>query len=211
LIFISVNSKTLTAMKKSKAEVASLGGQARAVTQRKEAINKYYDNPKYCKMCSCVILVKNSEKVSEVRKKTFCNKTCSASYNNTKRPTKVKPVKGETKVVFDFLLGLTKNELFGKAKNWQSARTCIRKHAAFIYNKYAGTKCCINCGYHKHIEICHITAVSKFLGNSLITDINSIENLIGLCPNCHWEFDNNLLSFKDISRGRLESGPSGGS
>jgi hypothetical protein len=23
--------------------------------------------------------------------------------------------------------------------------------------------------------------------------VNSLDNLVGLCPNCHWEFDHGLL------------------
>jgi hypothetical protein len=25
--------------------------------------------------------------------------------------------------------------------------------------------------------------------------VNSLDNLVGLCPNCHWEFDHGLLQF----------------
>ena len=50
-------------------------------------------------------------------------------------------------------------------------------------------KCCIKCGYDKHIEICHIKAISDFELDVLISEINHPSNLIALCPNCHWEFD----------------------
>lgn len=36
----------------------------------------------------------------------------------------------------------------------------------------------------------------SFSMDSLISEINSLENLIYLCPNCHWEFDNELLIIK---------------
>jgi len=39
--------------------------------------------------------------------------------------------------------------------------------------------------------VCHIKAVSDFDENTPIVIINSIDNLMALCPNCHWEFDNN--------------------
>jgi hypothetical protein len=26
-----------------------------------------------------------------------------------------------------------------------------------------------------------------------ISVVNSLDNLVGLCPNCHWEFDHGLL------------------
>ena len=53
---------------------------------------------------------------------------------------------------------------------------------------------CIICGYDKHIEIAHIKAVSDFADESLISEINHINNIIPLCPNHHWEYDNNAMN-----------------
>ena len=36
----------------------------------------------------------------------------------------------------------------------------------------------------------HIKAVSDFNDDTLISEINDIDNLIALCPNHHWEYDN---------------------
>lgn len=52
---------------------------------------------------------------------------------------------------------------------------------------------CYSCGYDKHVELCHIKPISSFDVNSLIKDVNCEENIVQLCPNCHWEFDNGLL------------------
>lgn len=65
----------------------------------------------------------------------------------------------------------------------------IRWHAKKIA-KEAGWKSCARCGYSKHIEIAHKKAISSFDKNTLLIEINSLDNLIPLCPNCHWEFDN---------------------
>ena len=65
----------------------------------------------------------------------------------------------------------------------------IRSHARRLM-KHA--KKCV-CGYSKHIEICHIKAISKFSRQSKIKEINALDNLVALCPNCHWEFDHGLL------------------
>ena len=81
------------------------------------------------------------------------------------------------------------------------------KYAKYSYVRYiartlaleAGVKCCQSCGYDKHYEICHIKAISEFTSDTLIKDINSLNNLIALCPNCHWEFDNNQLSLTNIN------------
>lgn len=53
---------------------------------------------------------------------------------------------------------------------------------------------CQVCGYNKHVEVCHIKPISKFDHSSLISEINHPDNLYILCPNCHWEFDNNILT-----------------
>ncbi len=61
------------------------------------------------------------------------------------------------------------------------------------YKKSKLPRKCFVCGYDKYIEVCHIIGISTFNENTLITQINSIDNLIALCPNCHWEFDHGLL------------------
>lgn len=53
------------------------------------------------------------------------------------------------------------------------------------------------CGYDKFVEIAHIKAVSEFDESALISDINSIDNLIALCPNHHWEYDNGVLILRN--------------
>lgn len=92
---------------------------------------------------------------------------------------------------------ITKGELFQNRSNWQSARSTIRKLAQDKYQKLGNNNQCVVCGYSNHVEVAHIKAVSEFSDNSTIEEINSIDNLVGLCPNHHWEYDNGLL---DISK-----------
>jgi hypothetical protein len=54
-------------------------------------------------------------------------------------------------------------------------------------------KMCCNCGYNKHYEVCHIKDVRFFEETDSIAQVNHVDNLIGYCRNCHWEFDNGLL------------------
>jgi len=58
--------------------------------------------------------------------------------------------------------------------------------AAFPYR-------CSQCGYDKHIEVCHKRALTSFSLDTPISVVNSLDNLVGLCPNCHWELDHGLL------------------
>lgn len=92
------------------------------------------------------------------------------------------------------LLNKTKGDLFSERKNWQSARTAIRKNATETYFANNAEHKCAICGYDKHIEVAHIKAVSDFDDTATIREINSITNLIGLCPNHHWEYDNGFIN-----------------
>ena len=93
----------------------------------------------------------------------------------------------------DFLLEKTKGDLFNDRKNWQSARSSIQKNARKTYFENTKEPKCAICGYLKHVEVAHIKAVSEFDNNATIKEINSLSNLIGLCPNHHWEYDNGML------------------
>ena len=91
------------------------------------------------------------------------------------------------------ILSKTKGELLSDRKNYQSYRSTIRRMAAETYIKSGRPQRCVVCGYDKHIEIAHIKPVSDFDDSATMMEINSIDNLIALCPNHHWEFDNGFL------------------
>ncbi len=196
-------------MENSKSQ--SAGGKATAIKLRKEALEKYYKNPNVCKNCSKVIEVNENERASTVKKKIFCNRSCSTQYNNRIKPKrkrirekKIKESKDKENLYFD----LTKEELENKHGgiyfNW---RASISKNARKTFNNSGLCKKCIVCGYDIHVDIAHIVSVSEFDKSAKISEINGIINLVPLCPNHHWEFDNGLISreeiikIKNISRG----------
>ena len=84
----------------------------------------------------------------------------------------------------------TKGGLLNRCSMWQTARSIIAKNDRKIYSQSNKPKKCICCGYDKHYEVAHIKAVSDFDDNALISQINDLNNLIALCPNHHWEYDN---------------------
>jgi len=178
----------------------SLGGKKMAIILRQRALDDYYKNPTLCKECGCVIEV-GDRKVREVRKKKFCNRSCGAKYHNKTRlrkPKKLPRKRVRKDRSWGWLENCTKKQVFDKHVNWQSARSSIRVHAQFVYNSFnGGNRVCENCGYSKHIEVCHIKGVSEFGDDVLISVINNNDNLVGLCPNCHWEFDHNVLILRD--------------
>jgi hypothetical protein len=71
----------------------------------------------------------------------------------------------------------------------------IRENAR---RRFTGAKCCAICGYDKHYEVAHIVALSAQPLTARISEVNAPENLIGLCPNHHWEFDNGVLLIEDL-------------
>ena len=95
------------------------------------------------------------------------------------------------------VLGKTKGELFKDRKTWQSARSAIRKIAWKTYMENNPSPSCAICGYDKHVEVAHIKPVAEFDDSAMVKEINSIDNLIGLCPNHHWEYDNGLLNLEN--------------
>lgn len=189
------------------------------MTQRREALERYYTNPKICKECEQPIKVKEGQKIREVRKKCFCDRSCAAKYNNrahpkrepvngkhtlftTKEPRKVRCecgneflVKGKSKRLcpecrnLDKVGSLLKGEIFQRRKNWQSARSAIQKHARMTYIRSGNPLSCKVCGYSKHIEVAHIVPVSSFGDEAKVCEINHPDNLMALCPNHHWEHD----------------------
>lgn len=52
---------------------------------------------------------------------------------------------------------------------------------------------CEACFYSKHVEACHIKAVKDFPSTALVDEVNARSNIMFLCRNCHWEFDNGVL------------------
>lgn len=180
--------------KLTKSEVASLGGRTMAPLIKEKSLIEYYKNPKYCKFCNSILEVKNNEKPSITRTRSFCNKSCAGKLNGKLFPKRKKIIKETIKYEkFSYINNLTKKELFSSTKTWQHARSIICKHARYIFSLSSNTKTCQICGYSSHIQVCHKIPVSKFSDESLISNINSITNLIGLCPNHHWELDHGIL------------------
>jgi predicted HNH restriction endonuclease len=57
---------------------------------------------------------------------------------------------------------------------------------------------CMSCGYGKHIEVCHLRQITDFPDTATVDEVNDLSNLTVLCPNCHWEFDNGLISVRPL-------------
>ena len=157
-------------------------------------IKDYNDNPNKCLYCDdCILHEKGTLSFTKIKK--FCSRSCAASYNNTRR-IRIKKEKIKKELLRESISNKTKGELLLINKSYFSMRSGICKDARAKLKKSKREQICINCGYDKHVQTCHIKNISSFANDIKISEINSIDNLIYLCPNCHWEFDHNILKLK---------------
>ncbi len=147
-------------------------------------------------------ICKNCGKETENPK--FCSRSCAAIANNTiykKRKPQGKcaecgkPVVSDRKYCKecfqDSLISFDRSTLGEVKQNnklWQLNNN-IRTRARKVALNSNDIKSCVFCGYDKHVEVCHIKPISEFPDDATVAEINALENLILLCPNCHWEFD----------------------
>ena len=142
----------------------------------------------------------------------FCSKSCAAQVNNSlhpKRKINLPACKhcGATiasrRTVCDSCnpknkdwAKITLSDLQDRAKYQISAQ--IRDIARRIFFQQGpSSKACFACGYSKHVEVCHRKAINSFEPHATIAEVNDPKNLVGLCPNCHWEFDHGLLALQE--------------
>ncbi len=169
----------------------------------KETIDEYNLSPNICKYCRKPIFAKYEDKICNIKRKMFCNSSCSVSYSNStsyKRPKSQKyycincgkelytgkkycstHCQNEYKY-HDFIKKWKNNEVKADGKEtttWKSISRYIRR---YLFEKYDNK--CSQCGWSKMnptsntipLEIEHID------GNANNNDEN---NLTLLCPNCH--------------------------
>lgn len=131
-----------------------------------------------CNQCGATITFATRADQTVIRRK-LCN-ACLAVFKSRGNP----------------IAGRTKGDLFASRKNWQSARSAIRRHACLVFATSGRLPSCAVCGYDSHVQIAHIRPVSEFPNEAKVSEINALDNLAPLCPNHHWEFDNGLLSLR---------------
>ena len=148
---------------------------------------------------------------SETLNLKFCSSSCSATFNNKRRKRPIKP-KGFCKHCKEPVFtrnrycpecNLTQNpnlvdwrnvtlsECFNKRTYQRSSR--IRSLAKRWYEKIYPDRKCSVCGYINHVHVCHIKPITSFSLDTTLGVVNHPDNLIYLCPNHHWEFDNGMI------------------
>lgn len=154
-------------------------------------------NPKFCSQ-KCAAKTNNIKfpKRKPEHKCKRCSKNVSAKKYYCSDECKIK-YKEENSKKYEVELKILKKTL-GEVKKTSSEHqnkfVSVRTSARLVYKRAKLPQSCYICGYDKHIRICHRKAISDYDDSVLIGEINHIDNLVALCPNHHWEFDNKLLN-----------------
>lgn len=69
----------------------------------------------------------------------------------------------------------------------------VRAKARKAYKEAGFPMKCAVCGYSAHVDIAHIKGIRQHTNDTKIFEINKLTNLVALCKNHHWEFDNGFL------------------
>lgn len=163
---------------------------AATIKNRKEyarRLEEYLANPNKCLACGAPIVPTGTQIVSDIKHKKFCNTKCFGVYS--RKPVIQKP-KAVRALRPNSVLLRSKAD-FSSAKNYHSR---VRCNSRSTFRASGRDLVCAVCGYSKFVEICHIKDLKDFTEDTSVSIINSIDNLVALCPNHHWEFDHGLIS-----------------
>ena len=149
---------------------------------------------------------------AETSNPKFCSRSCSTKFNNKAKPKRKPKPRHCSTCGKDFLIsshhyrskrcpecfvapqtvGEIRKQLHLKNKHPSWIHAVVRQRARHAHKDKP--RICANCGYSLHVECCHIKPISSFPNEARVDEVNSDENVVLLCRNCHWEFDHGLLS-----------------
>ena len=145
----------------------------------------------------------------ETKNPKFCSSSCSATFNNKINPKRKPESKcidcgkaittSRTRCREHYLMWAKNKEAkdmtLQEAIYWKhhksSAFALVRSRARST-SKMKNSNGCEKCGYSKHVQACHKKPISSFPLDTKISEINRNDNILCLCPNCHWEYDHGL-------------------
>lgn len=165
--------------------------------------------PKPCSRCG-----------KSTKNNKYCSRTCAAIVNNSVNPKRKKSspplricsncgklptrsINGRCRSCYIW----SKIEEYSKKQIREFTSTFarhkyqkIRLHAHRVA-KFLGIETkCHACQYTRHTELCHIKAIKDFPKTATLSEVNSKENLVYLCPTHHWELENGFLEVNTSAR-----------
>lgn len=136
----------------------------------------------------------------------FCSKSCAATYNNREKPKRrltrqCKHCEATIPSKNTFCGACIKEDRHLRGPRLDESRTIescmgngsnrysqIRQHARKVASQLSDRECM--CGVSDGAEVCHIRAISDFPKTATLAEVNHPDNLVFLCPNHHWAYDN---------------------
>jgi hypothetical protein len=199
-------------------EIKSLEGLKAQKLVRQKAINKYLENPNYCKQCGKIIGIPDNGIVQDIKVKKFCNRSCAASFNNTGNRKHGEAPKlcqcGNNKVKGSNKCKKCRTEIQTNESEQKTLFEISNKKAKYSASKYNGVrdkarakliklgvkKRCKFCSTDEFIdvlEVAHIKGVREFSEDTKLKEVNNISNLMYVCPSHHRMFDKGLIKLPD--------------
>lgn len=126
----------------------------------------------------CLKCKNNFYKTYDHKLKTFCKDCSLSNYSDTKT---------------SYYKSRTLDDIYNhhsvkdKHPSWKSSFIRLMNRT---WNANLLAMPCNHCGYDLHVELAHIKAISTFPSSATLEEVNHPNNIIPLCPNCHWLFDN---------------------
>ena len=133
-----------------------------------------------CKRCNIIYFHKRF-----INTRIFCNECFNAIKNNEFTNLLSEQIKSLTLKHYREKLSVK-----GKHNSWLNVHV---RNFNRSWNKHLLSKPCQVCGYSKHVELCHRKPISSYDENTTLGEINNESNILVLCPNHHWEYDNGDL------------------
>ena len=146
----------------------------------------------YCsRKCSNQVLADSRRKPPKARR------VCSTCSRRTTLPDRCRLCRADFR---------TLDEVGFKYGSASDRASIIRDHSRKNYlRSVEGTPECEFCGYTTHVQVCHIRPVKDFPPSATLAEVNHRSNLVGLCPNHHWELDHGFLLIQEgiVSRPKV--------
>jgi len=194
-----------------------------AILRKKE----YNLNPNKCLFCKRDILVEESvkAKLADIKIKKFCSRSCAARYNNKKFP-KRSIFLGDGKYKLKGICSCGNKKDYESdlchscymIKKYKDAKSkplkyffskgnarikygTIRKWAALIIEKEGILKTCAVCKnkeFDSVVEVAHLKGIASFPEETLMGEVNNLDNLVYLCPSHHKLYDKGFMDKENI-------------
>ena len=151
----------------------------------------------------------------------FCSRSCAAKRNNVLHPKRamrpctecgMERTDYKTAKCLDCHRKSLKRESLNRYQAWTLGEmrgdgsvnfNCrypyIRTMSRRAYKESGRPMECLVCNYSLHVDIAHVRDVKSYPDTATVAEVNDLSNLIALCKNHHWEFDNGYLQIEGIS------------